>query len=283
MTSPPPPDSDAGTGPLPEIAGWGAPAAAAAVVGSDGVLASFGALDAPFRIASVTKLLTALATLLAVEEGAVSLEDPVGQPGCTLAHLLAHAGGYDFDTPAVIAAPGTRRIYSNSGYDLVAGHVAARTGIEFAEYLDEGVLAPLGMTSSRLDGSAAKDLVSDVADLVRLGAELLAPTLLAPESIEMFRTPQFPDLAGVLPGWGMQRPCPWGLGAEIRGNKSPHWTGATAPPETYGHFGGSGTFLWVDPDRSLVCIVLTDRPFGDWAVEAWPGFSDRVRRHFGPG
>ena len=47
-------------------------------------------------------------------------------------------------------------------------------------------------------------------------------------------------------------------------------------PATFGHFGGSGTFLWVDPplDRALVC--LTDRDFGPWALEAWPAFSDDV-------
>jgi len=44
----------------------------------------------------------------------------------------------------------------------------------------------------------------------------------------------------------------------------------------YGHFGGSGTFLWVDPAAGIGCAVLTDREFGEWAKEAWPRFSDAV-------
>ena len=63
---------------------------------------------------------------------------------------------------------------------------------------------------------------------------------------------------------------------EIRDGKTPHWTGTRNSPATFGHFGGSGTFLWVDPalDRSLVC--LTDREYGPWALETWPPFSDVV-------
>ena len=35
----------------------------------------------------------------------------------------------------------------------------------------------------------------------------------------------FPELAGVLPGFGYHNPNDWGLGPEIRGTKAPHWTG----------------------------------------------------------
>lgn len=265
---------------LAEIDRWGARFAAAAVIDRTGVVATHGDQRTVVRIASVTKLASALAVLVAVEEGTVSLEDPVGQPGCTVRHLLCHAGGYDFDTSEVLAPPGQRRIYSNTGYDLLAAHLEERAGLPFADYLAEGVLQPLGMASSRLDGSAAKDLRSSAEDLTRFAGELLAPTLVAPETARDYVSPQFPALAGVLPGWGRQDPCPWGLGPEVRGTKHPHWTGGTAPPGTFGHFGGSGTFLWVDPDSALACVVLTDRDFGDWAVRAWPAFSDGVRAGF---
>jgi CubicO group peptidase (beta-lactamase class C family) len=43
---------------------------------------------------------------------------------------------------------------------------------------------------------------------------------------------------------------------------------------TFGHFGGSGTFLWVDPDAGIACACLTDRAFDKWALEAWPRLSD---------
>ena len=71
-------------------------------------------------------------------------------------------------------------------------------------------------------------------------------------------------------------PNDWGLGFELRDAKPGHWTGTLASPRTFGHFGGSGTFLWVDPDSRVALACLTDRPFGDWAKSAWPALSDAV-------
>ncbi|UDY36791.1 serine hydrolase domain-containing protein [Dermatobacter hominis] len=266
---------------LEAIDGWGATFAAAAVARAGVTVEAHGDTRRPVRVASITKLLTAWATLLAVEEGATALDAPAGPSGATVRHLLCHAGGYDFDTQAVLAPPGTRRIYSNTGYEVLADHVEAATGIPFADYLAEGVLQPLAMGSTELRGSPAADLWSDVDGLLRFAAETRAPALLHPTTVRDALAPCFEDLDGVLPGWGQQRPCWWGLGPELRGTKSPHWTGATAPPTTYGHFGGSGTFLWIDPEADLACVVLTDRGFGDWAVAAWPPFSDDVRAAWG--
>ncbi len=263
---------------LGDIERWDADFAAAGVVRADGTAAIHGDQDRSVAVASITKLVTAWATLLAVEEGATSLSTPVGPPGSTVGHLLCHAGGYDFDTPTVLAAPGSRRIYSNTGYEVLAAHVTTATGIAFADYVSEGVLEPLAMSSSELRGSAAKDMHSSVADLLSFAAETRSPTLLHPSTVAEALSPQLPDLDGVVPGWGQQRPCWWGLGPELRGTKSPHWTGSSAPGLTYGHFGGSGTFLWVDPLAELTCVVLTDRRFGPWALDAWPAFSDAVRR-----
>jgi CubicO group peptidase (beta-lactamase class C family) len=263
--------------PLDEVAAWGTPFAAAAVARCGQTVATTGDTAHAVPVASVTKLLTAWAVLVAVEEGAVDLDDPVGQPGCTLGLLLCHAGGYDFDTPQVLAAPGARRIYSSTGYDLAAGHVVARTGFAFADYLAEAVLAPLGMTASELRGSPAADLWSSVDDLVRFAAELRSPRLLDPSTASRFRTEQVPGLAGVLPGWGRFDPLPWGFGPELRGTKDPSWMGSSAPAGCFGHFGGSGTLLWVDPLADLAAVALTDHAFGDWALTAWPDWSDRVR------
>ncbi len=86
----------------------------------------------------------------------------------------------------------------------------------------------------------------------------------------------YPDLAGILPGIGPQDPNEWGLGFEIRGYKTPHWTGRTNSPATFGHFGASGSFLWVDPAIGRSLLVLTDRNFGPWALDAWPPLADAV-------
>ena len=89
-------------------------------------------------------------------------------------------------------------------------------------------------------------------------------------------TVQFPGLDGVLPGYGVQRPNDWGLGFELKDAKSPHWTGARNSPRTYGHFGQAGGFIWADPEAELALVVLTDRDFGEWALDPWPAVSDAV-------
>jgi CubicO group peptidase (beta-lactamase class C family) len=256
---------------------WPVPHAAAAVVAADGtVLAAAGEQEREFRLASVTKPLVAYAVLIAVEEGAVSWDDPAGPDGSTVRHLAAHASGVSFEDGVVQAKPGVRRIYSNRGFELLADAVAAGAGMPFDEYLHEAVLEPLRMRSTRLEGSPAAGAVSTGADMARFAAELQTPTLVSAVTVDEATSVAFPELAGILPGYGRQTPNDWGLGFEIRDGKSPHWTGAHSSPRTYGHFGQSGTFLWVDPEAGVACVVLTDRDFGPWAIEAWPPFTDRV-------
>ncbi|MFI8853517.1 serine hydrolase domain-containing protein [Streptomyces sp. NPDC053499] len=259
------------------IENWPVPTAAAAVVRADGTVAgTHGPADQRFALASVTKLLTAYAALMALEEGAVELDEAAGPEGSTVRHLLAHTSGLAFDEQRSMAEPGTRRIYSNAGFETLADHLAKATEMPFPQYLREGVLDPLGMAATELEGSAAKDAVSTLADLIRFAAELQSPTLLAPSTVREATRVVFPGLNGVLPGYGNQKPNDWGLGFEIRGTKSPHWTGETSSPGTFGHFGQSGTFLWVDPEEGAACVALTDRDFGPWAVEAWTPFTDAV-------
>ncbi|GAA3941648.1 serine hydrolase domain-containing protein [Microbacterium soli] len=262
---------------LAVIDAWPVDTAAAAVVTADGtVRAAHGDVDRPYRLASVTKPLTAYAVLIAVEEGVFSLDTPAGPAGSTVRHLLAHASGLDMSENRVRAEPGTRRIYSNRGFEVLAEAVTEHSGITFPEYLDEAVLRPLGMTSSRLAGSAAAAGVSTAADLSRFAAELLRPALLSEGMLALAASVAFPGLIGVLPGYGIQRPNDWGLGFELRDHKSPHWTSAANSPATFGHFGQSGTFLWVDPVAGAAVVALADRDFGPWAIEAWPPLSDAV-------
>lgn len=235
-----------------------------------------GAAEAILEWASVTKLLTALATLVAVDEETVALDDEVGPPGSTLRHLLAHASGLGTDTRDVLADAGTRRIYSNTGFELAADHVSARADMDFIHYLDQAVLQPLGMTETSIMGSPAWGARGPLTDLLKLGAELLMPTIVSPVTLRNACTVALPGLPGVLPGFGEQDPNDWGLGFELRGEKSPHWTGTTNSSRTFGHFGRAGGFLWVDPVERLACACLTDRTFGPWAARAWPVFNDAV-------
>lgn len=269
---------------LDAVTEWPVPTVAAAVVGPSGVLATHGDVGRPFALASVTKLLVARAAQVAVEEGVLELDTPAGPPGATVRHLLAHASGVAMRTGELQGQPGKRRIYSNFGFGLLADAIERASDIDFADYLREAVFEPLGMGMSGLDGGAAAAGFggqSSVSDLAVFAEELLRPRLVSPQMHAEATSVQFPGLAGVLPGFGVQRPNDWGLGFELRDGKSPHWTGGTNSAATFGHFGQSGTFLWVDPTADLALVVLTDRDFDEWAYPLWPALSDGVLREFG--
>jgi CubicO group peptidase (beta-lactamase class C family) len=258
---------------------WPVGAAAGAVVGPSGVLASHGDTAKRFELASVTKLLVARAAQIAIEEGAVDLDTAAGPPGSTVRHLLAHASGLAMHSDQTLAKPGARRMYSNYGFAVLAETVQQASGIEFGRYLTEAVFEPLGMAATRLDGGAQAagfGATSTVADLAAFAGDLLCPTTVSAQMYAEATTVQFPGLNGVLPGYGVQRPNDWGLGFEIRDSKSPHWTGATNSARSYGHFGQSGTFIWADPEAKLALVVLTNRDFGEWALPTWPVLADAV-------
>jgi CubicO group peptidase (beta-lactamase class C family) len=272
-------------GVLDPVGSWPVGAAAAAVVGPDGaVLEAYGQQDKVFPLASVTKPLVAFSVLVAVEEGALGLDDPAGPPGSTVRHLLSHASGIAPDKDIAVAKPGTRRIYSNAGFDVLGDHLAAVTGIGCADYLRQALCEPLGLLATALVGPPHRGGESSVGDLATVAAELLNPgRVLHPTTVAELATVQFPGLSGVVPGYGRQDHNDWGLGVEIRDSKSPHWTGSGNAPTTYGHFGRSGTFLWVDPVARLGLVVLTDTEFEQWAKDAWPPLADAVLRAYGAG
>jgi CubicO group peptidase (beta-lactamase class C family) len=272
-------------GALDPVGSWPVGAAAAAVVGPDGtVLETYGDQDKVFPLASVTKPLVALSVLVAVEEGALGLDDPAGPEGSTVRHLLAHASGLAPDEDLVVAKPATRRIYSNAGFDVLGDHLAAVTGLGCADYLHQALAEPLGLTGTALVGPPHAGGQSTVGDLALVAAELVRPgRLLHPSTVAALATVQFPGLSGVVPGYGRQQDNDWGLGFEIRDAKSPHWTGRGNHPSTYGHFGRSGTFLWVDPVARVGLVVLTDTEFEQWAKDAWPPLADAVLRAYGTG
>jgi CubicO group peptidase (beta-lactamase class C family) len=261
---------------LSTIDAWGAEHAAAVVLGRRGTIAGHGDAGHSFRWASVTKLATAWAVLIAAERGLLELDEAAGPPGATVRHLLAHASGLPFDGDVVIAPPGTRRIYSNSGFDALGALVGGRAGSSFEVVLGDWVLAPLGMDDTRLLDRPSQGLHGPIGDLVALAGELLRPTLVGAETARAATSVAFPGLVGVVPGVGRFDPCDWGLGPELHDGKTPHWMGQANSPATFGHFGGAGTFVWIDPVADLALVVLTDREFGPWALAAWPGFSDAV-------
>lgn len=257
------------------------PRAATGASSSYRILHTVGDNDARFPLASVTKLLSAWAVLTAVEHGLLTLDDAAGPPNSTVRHLLAHASGLPAERGEPIAPPGQRRIYSNYGFELLGDYTATRVGESFQEWIEESVLLPLGMADTDVDGSPAHSGISTVSDLALFAVELLHPTLISPELLAAAATVQFPGLAGILPGYGRQQSNDWGLGVEIRDHKQPHWTGDSFSPRTFGHFGQSGSFLWVDPiaddGAGRAGIFLGAERFGAAHVAGWPALTNAMR------
>jgi CubicO group peptidase (beta-lactamase class C family) len=258
---------------LRQIGHWPVSFAAAGVVAGGEVVAE-GDVRRVVRLASVSKPVAALATLVAAEEGVVDLDEPAGPRGSTVRHLLAHASGLPFEGREPIASPARRRIYSNEGFRVLAEHVEAQAEMPFAEYVRAAVCEPLRIGVDPT-GDPGSGMHASLADVLALGRQLLAPTVIAGETLAEMTSAQFPGLTGVLPDHGRFEPLDWGLGVQLN-TRPPSWMGTRASERAFGHFGGSGTFLWVDPERAVACAALTDREFGEWAKEAWPAFSDAL-------
>ena len=247
------------------IESWPVDTVAGALLHRGDVVEQVGDATRRFPVASVTKLVAAYGVMVAVEEGAVELDQPAGPEGSTLRHLLAHASGVGFDSRELQKPVGKRRIYSSAGYEWAAEVVEKATDFSFPDYFAEGVCAPLGMSATTLEGSAGHGVVSTVNDLAAFAREVQSPQLLAPSTVDEMRSVQFPGLRGIVPGYGSFKDCTWGLGFEIHGEKE-QWMGGL-PTDAVGHFGMSGTYLWVAGDWAMV--ALTDRDFGDWCKPLW--------------
>lgn len=265
---------------LAGTAAWEPTVVTVGVTDATATLATHGPTDEVLWFASVSKPVTAYGVLLAAQHGELALDEPVevraADPEVTVRHLLAHAGGLAPEPKGPMSEPGRRRTYADWAYELLGDLVAARTGLAFERYLDVEVFAPLGMQRTHLGGPAGHGVHGTLHDLLCFARELLAPTLLTEALLAEATEVAFPGLDGVVPGFGRQSPNDWGLGFELKGTKTDHWMGTRVSPATFGHFGLSGAFLWVDPTRGVAAAELADRRFGPWAKEAWGPFNDAL-------
>jgi len=277
-------------------------------------LVEAGQIDEVFPFASVTKPIVAWSALVAVKRGLLDLDAPAGAgtahsaagagtahnavgagtahnavgagtasgstramlPGATVRHLLAHASGIAFDSDAVLAAPGTRRIYSNRGIEILGERLQEATATPLERWVETTVLEPLGMSSVLVPGSPAHSGEGTARDLAVFAGELAAPRLISASLAAEATSVVFPGLDGVLPGYGRQAPNDFGLGVEVRGHKHPHWTGRAGSPTTFGHFGQSGSFIWVDPEARRQAVFLGERRFAAVHKDAWPDLCDQI-------
>ena len=308
-TSPTPITGGAALAALPALAQFDFPVAmiASELTADGGVrtLVEAGQIDEVFPFASVTKPIVAWSALVAVERGLLDLDAPAGAgtahsaagagtahnavgagtasgstramlPGATVRHLLAHASGIAFDSDAVLAAPGTRRIYSNRGIEILGERLQEATATPLERWVETTVLEPLGMSSVLVPGSPAHSGEGTARDLAVFAGELAAPRLISASLAAEATSVVFPGLDGVLPGYGRQAPNDFGLGVEVRGHKHPHWTGRAGSPTTFGHFGQSGSFIWVDPEARRQAVFLGERRFAAVHKDIWPDLCDQI-------
>ncbi|MGO1173822.1 MAG: serine hydrolase domain-containing protein [Actinomycetaceae bacterium] len=243
----------------------------------DGVVSTDGDAERVFPWKSVSKLLTATAALVAIEAGHLTLDEPAGPEGSTVRHLLAHASGLPMDAGGPTQAPEKRRVYSNLGFETLGELVGQRVGMPINDWVRLQVVEPLGLTSVVTEGSCAHGYSGSAADLMTYGFELLDPALVGAGLHAEATAVVLPGLSGILPGFGRQTNNDWGLGFEIRADKDPHWMGAAVAPASFGHFGQSGSFLWVDPTRGAAAAFLGDKRF-DTEVHGviWPELNVQV-------
>ncbi|MDE3064242.1 MAG: beta-lactamase family protein [Acidobacteriota bacterium] len=223
--------------------------------------------------ASVSKLAVALAFGVEHDWGLHDLNQSVGPRGATIADLLSHSGGLGLEEGDPTSPVGSRRVYSNVGIDLAVRAVVGDR--DPARWLDQRLFVPLGMSTTRLEGRPASGVVGSTSDLATLAVAWLRPDAIAIATRDRMITPFRPALEGVVPGFGRFSPCPWGLGPELAGEKH-HWMGDW-PPESFGHFGQSGSLVLANAREGLGVVATSPEPFGPWAVALWPGWTRGVR------
>lgn len=232
-------------------------------------------------LASVTKPLSAWGVFVAIEQGLVDLDDEAGPAGSTVQNLLDHTSGLPFEGDEPQHAPAARRTYSNAGFDALAAHVSDAVGMPFPQWMATQVTDPLGMTSTDVTGRPSAGARSSITDLLVFGREVLRPTLISPALRDYALTVSHEGLRGLVPGYGSYADNQWGLGFELKGAKSPHWTGDTLAPQTAGHFGAQGSFLFIDRARDLAAAFLSGVPFGEDHKRIWPALTDEILARYG--
>lgn len=244
----------------------------------DTVKYTYGDEQKVFPLASVTKMFTAYTILIAVEKQHLSLQDQVLANSATVYNLLTHSSGLQFDSTENIQPVQTSRIYSNTGFELLAEYLEDQTGISFEKYLKENLIYPLRIQEFELAGQAkaSKDGWSNIQSLRKFAQELLQPTLISP-TLHHYATKQHLHLPGLYLGTNtMLEDHAWALGYELKAGKQNHWMGNKTSPQTYGHFGSAGSFMLIDPNKKVYNIFLGEKPYNSEHRKKWPQLNDEL-------
>jgi CubicO group peptidase (beta-lactamase class C family) len=233
----------------------------------------YGDVSAVRPWASVSKMAVAMAFGVEMDWGLHAYTEMVGPRGANFANLFSHSSGLGLEEGDPVVPVGTKRVYSNYGVDYAVAKIVGENSP--AEWLEDRVFSPLGMASSALGARPAAGVSGSTEDMEKLAIAWLRPDALAASTRDRMIRPYLPELAGIVPGFGRFTPCPWGMGPEIRGDKS-HWMGDWLPT-SFGHFGMSGSLMLMNVDEGIGVVATTTEDFGPWAVALWPAWTSAVR------
>lgn len=276
-----------------------------------------------YDLASLTKVVaTTTSVMKLVDEEKLDLNDKVSEyipefkegdkRKITIRNLLSHDSGLPpfrvyvdsltrreqiiqaVKEEPLIATPGTKYMYSDLGFILLAEIVEEITGDRIDEYVSKNFTYTMGMSSMHynpalvgswisrrippteidtvfrqdtvhtvvhderayyMDGVAGHaGLFSSGGDLAIYAQMLLnegeygGRRYLSPEVIHTFTTPQ-------------AETSNRGLGFDRKSKEGFSTAGSLTSPHTFGHLGFTGTSMWIDPERDLAVILLTNRTY----------------------
>lgn len=192
------------------------------------------------------------------------------------------------------AAPGVRSIYSDLGFILLEEVVRRVSGKELPDFAREAVFGPLGMKDTgfvpsgelkaraawteEVDGEWRAGVVHDPrafrlggvaghAGLFSTGDDLAryARAILGGGQVDGRRVLSARSTAAMIAPYDV----PGGirtLGWQVDSS----WKSTALSPRAFGHFGFTGTAMWIDPDADLFVVVLTNRVHPDGTGDAKP-------------
>ncbi len=201
----------------------------------------------------------------------------------------------------LVHTPGTRVHYQSMGILTLSSIIEVITSIPTSRLLADEIFSPLQMTSTSLGvtddclrstrppvdsmveheeghddwgwnsdywrklGAPWGGLISTSSDLglfcrhvLRiLGGEQGVFSISSMRAMTSNQLCGFPNLKA-----GTRAALPWGYGWQLNWPNHPRGFGSILPPSAFGHWGATGTLVWIDPTKSVYGVVLTNEPMG---------------------
>ena len=253
----------------------------------------YGNTQDVYELASVTKIITALTMSELVESGFIDFHDkvenvPYMKGDIELIDLLSHTSGLALNGELDQVKPRSKRVYSNLGFETIDIFIKNKLYNEHnyscvKDIFNDGfsqILKEDSKNNIEYYGSSAWGAKANIYALISLARQMRKPTFLSEKMHARMQEIYLPELRGVVPGWGNYNHCSFGIGYEIKNDKTKHWMGSIASPKTFGHYGHAGVFIMHDPTINVSIIALGHKQFDKWAVELWPGYVDEILSSF---